>query len=77
MYCFVFIVFWVILSTIVWYSYHILNKINECNDDPSFIMCLILLPFIIICFIYEFCFSIHESKIGDRIKARLDKFFGI
>lgn len=74
----IFFLLWFFASFVLWYLYHILNKVSRSfTDEPSFMICLVLFPITIICFIYELGCFIDKSNIGDRIKARLDKFFGI
>lgn len=74
----IFLLLWFFISFVIWYLSHVLNVINEGKyTDESFVSCFCLLPVSLLMFLVKLYDALNSSTIGDRIKARLDKFFGI
>lgn len=74
----IFLLLWFFAAFVLWYLIHVLNVINKDKySDESFLSCCCLLPIGLMVFLYNLFDSLNSSTIGDRIKARLDKFFGI
>jgi hypothetical protein len=74
----IFLLLWFFAAFVLWYLIHVLNKINKNEEtDEHFLTCYILFPLALLIYLYNVACSLCESTIGDRIKARLDKFFGI
>lgn len=71
----VFFTIWTIISIIVWYLYHLLCKYPDY--EPSFLICFLFLPIVIISLLTGFIYDGHLENIEHKIKNSLDNFFGI
>jgi hypothetical protein len=69
---------WLFLSFIGWYLHHVVVvKNNPLEDDISFLLCIVVLPIIWVMILFSLFERLDFSDLEDKIRARLDRFFGI